>query len=364
VTDVEELTAYGVAHAHSQNVPLPVYREVCRRIVSDDDGTPGSWAAEWTAEGDRCHAAGRPLEAAGRYNLARFPFLDSDARRQAQTRALAACAEWAAGQKGLEQLEVPYAGGVLRCWAGGLSTSNPLPVLVVMGGIVTAKEQWVQLLPRLARLGLAGIVAEMPGVGANETTYTADSWRMIPALLDAVAGRARSGEAYAMALSFSGHLALRAAAHDPRLRGIVTVGAPVARLFTEGVPGLPAITAATLAHLTGVEPAKLAEHLADGWAIPPGELSALDIPVRYVSSLRDEVIPPGEAALLRETVRDLKILEHDDEHAAPRYAAETRLWVLRQIAVTTGAPALPRAALAGAWHLLRARRLLARRRAR
>jgi esterase FrsA len=65
-----------------------------------------------------------------------------------------------------------------------------------------------------------------------------------------------------------------------------------------------------------------------GRALPAAALAALDIPVGYVASLRDEVIPVGELHMLREHVRRLWVLEHDDVHAAPRHLTESQLWTV------------------------------------
>jgi len=52
------------------------------------------------------------------------------------------------------------------------------------------------------------------------------------------------------------------------------------------------------------------------------------VPVAVVTARRDEIIPPGDTALLREAVPDLDLVEHDDVHGAPSHLAETRAWSL------------------------------------
>lgn len=345
--DVAELKGFGLAHAHAQNISPKAYWQVCERITDD-----AAWVAEWTAEAERLAAAGSLIAAAGRYNLARFPFPDSAARREAAARCVAACDQWAASER-LTPLEVDFADGRVRGWTIGLSDGPARPLLIVLGGIVTAKEQWVPLLLQLDRLGLAGVVTEMPGVGENTVTYTHDSALMLSAILDAIGPRADT--AYAMALSFSGHLALRAAARDHRIKGIVTVGAPVRDFFSLAwLAALPVTTAATLEHLTGGPAEKLS---APGWALSDDELAAVTGPVYYVSSRRDEVIPATEAECLT-ALPGLRLLSYDEEHAAPRYAAETRAWVLLSVLRMTGTRPALRLALTVAWSALRQRRRL------
>jgi pimeloyl-ACP methyl ester carboxylesterase len=220
----------------------------------------------------------------------------------------------------------------LRSWACGLSTTAPKPLVVVIGGIVTIKEQWAPMLTNLKRLGMAAIVTELPGAGENTLTYGPDSSRMLSALLDAVADRADVAHTYPIAMSFSGHLALRCATTDPRIRGIVTVGAPTSRFFTDAdwQRALPRVTVDTLAHLTHTDPLDLPGSLT-GWALTGDDLAALDIPVSYTASLRDEIIPPEDWHLLRDRVRDIDIVELDDVHGSPGHVTETQLWTIRSL---------------------------------
>jgi pimeloyl-ACP methyl ester carboxylesterase len=234
---------------------------------------------------------------------------------------------WRNSGRGVEPLELNLPQGRIRCWASGLSTRERKPLLILMGGIVTVKEQWAPTLVKLGRLGMAGIVTELPGVGENEQRYTAGSHRMVTDLLDALADRADVSQTYAIAMSFSGHLALRCAVDDQRLRGVITTGAPIREFFTDTTwqRGVPRITIDTLAHLIGVESGSVEGNLTD-WALTDDHLAALGIPVAYMASLRDEIIPPGEVALLRNHLSDLDIREYDDVHGAPRHTAETQLW--------------------------------------
>jgi pimeloyl-ACP methyl ester carboxylesterase len=198
----------------------------------------------------------------------------------------------------------------------------------------------------MRRMGLAGIVAELPGVGENPLPYSAGSWRMLPELLDAVRDRADVAQAYAVAMGFSGHMALRAAIHDRRIKGIVTAGAPVRDFFLDSSwqERLPRITVATLAHQTGVPVARLGETLRD-WAITKEQLAHIDIPVSCLVSTRDEIIPRSDIRLLQGYVRRLRIAENDDLHGSPRHVVESRLWVAHSTLGMYGAAWLQRAAL-------------------
>src|SRR5947208_2821132 len=146
------------------------------------------------------------------------------------------------------------------------------------------------------------------------------------------------------------------AAEDRRIRGVVTVGAPVAEFFTDRQwqAQLPRITADTLAHMAGVKTGELSRVLPP-MALSREQLASLDIPVAYTASKRDEIIPAGEVRLLTETVRDLRVVEHDDVHGSPRHVAETRVWGALSLLRMRGGGGPRRLLFATALRLLRAR---------
>ena len=356
MSDVGELKQYIEVHARAQRIPDTDRRRILDRITDDGSG-PGSWAHEWTRAGEELERAGRIQDAVRHFTIARFPYVDGPARQEAADRGAAAFDRWRREDAPvIEPLAVETDGGTVHAWTAGLSTRDPKPLLLFSGGIVSTKEQWAPVLLQVARLGMAGLVTELPGVGNNTLVYGPDSHRLYPALLDAVADRAQVDQSYAVALSFSGHLALRAALGDPRIRGIVTAGAPLHHFFTDEdwQQQIPRITVDTLAHLSGVKPGELGAHIRD-WALSEADLAALDIPLAYLVSGRDEIVPPGEVPLLRRTVRDLSLLVNDDVHGSPRHAGETPLWVVLSVLRMRGVRD-PRRALFGAlWRLARLR---------
>ncbi|MEO3810448.1 alpha/beta hydrolase [Sphaerisporangium sp. B11E5] len=329
MNDLSELKRFVVAHAISQNLPAGHYSSLLDRITADAGDEPGSWAYEWIRAGEELEAAGEILAACQYYVMGRFPFADGPGRKRALGRHLAAFDRWRRTQPGIEPVTVEADGVPVRVWAAGLSAEKPRPLLVMTGGIVSPKEQWAAVLPQIAASGMAGVVADLPGVGESPLRYHRESWRLFPAILDALAGRAAVDETYLLALSFSGHMAIEAALRDPRVRGVVANGPPVHDFFTDAAwrARVPGITTSTLAHLTGVRPESLFGHLRD-WAIDDGRLRALNVPLAAVTALRDEIIPPGDAERLRRCVSDLRLLEHDDVHGAPSHLAETRVWSL------------------------------------
>lgn len=351
--DLAELKSYVEVHARAQRIAG--YRELLDAVRSDDGDAPGSWVRTWCEAGDALAARGKHLAACRHYAMARFPCADGPAREDAQRRCVTAFDAWRAGRD-IGRVELEVDGGRVVAWTSGLSTTERLPLLLVSGGIVTLKEQWAPVLLQARRLGMAGVVLEMPGVGENSTRYTADSARLLSHLLDALADRADVRRTFAMALSFSGHLALRCAARDERLRGIVTAGAPVEAFFTDRnwQRQVPRITMDTLARLTGLPAAELPERLP-AWALTAEELKSVGVPVRYVVSERDEIIPAADPRTLAAHLSDVRFLHNDDVHGSPAHVPVTQAWSLLSLLEATGGHRVQRAALGALVRLLRAR---------
>lgn len=360
MNDVAELKQFVTVHARAQRIPRRVYQQLLDRIHNDDDGSPGSWAVEWSRAGAEAERRGELLHACQFYNMARYPYVDGSARRQAAHSLVGAFGQWAARQPDLESLDVAVGGQRVRCWASGLSVSAPRPLGIISGGIVSTKEQWASLLRPARRLGMAGIVMELPGVGENPLRYDIDSWQMLSTILDTVKDRADVSQTYMLAMSFSGHLAFRCALEDPRIKGVVTAGAPVAKFFTDRawLSKVPRITRDTLAHLTQVNAPADIDHMA-AWALTAGQLSALDIPICYMASRHDEIIPNSETRFLLENLPQLRLIENDDVHGSPRHITETRLWCALSMQRIRGISNAQTAALSALLSLVRAARRLA-----
>ncbi|MFF5248705.1 alpha/beta fold hydrolase [Streptosporangium sp. NPDC000095] len=332
MNDLAELKRFVVAHAISQNLPTGHYASPMGRITSDSGDEPGSWSYEWIRAGEEAEAAGETLAACQYYNLGRFPFVDGPGRKRALARCVEAFERWRREWPGIEAVTVEVDGLPVKVWATGLSAEEPRPLLVMTGGIVSPKEQWAPVLPQIAAFGMAGVVAELPGVGENPLRYGPDGWRLFTAILDALAGRAKVSETYLLALSFGGHLALTAALRDRRIRGLVGNGTPIHDFFTDTAwqARVPTITRDTLAHLVGVPPQAVFARIRD-WALDDESLRDLQVPFATVTATKDEIIPPGDTERLKRSVRDLRLIEHSDVHGAPSHLAETRAWSLLAI---------------------------------
>jgi esterase FrsA len=360
MNDIKELKQLANIHAPALNIPSARRRKVVDRIRSDDRGMPGSWVWEWRREGELLERHGHYLDACHYYDMARYPYVDGPARKDVLAKCVHAFDRWQRHNADVERLDVDLGTGQVRAWASGLSSADRRPLLLVIGGILSIKEQWASVLVQARRMGMAIVVTEMPGVGENTLRYDEDSWRMIPGVLDAVSSRADVSQTYVAALDFGGHLALRCTAEDSRIRGIVTTEAPISDPFTAGEwqRELPSVTVNTLAHLTGTKVEDLADQLR-GWALSEEQLAAVDIPVYYTVSLRDEVVPGGEVQRLKDHIRQLHLVENAGVHGLPRSMAEARTWTILSVLRMRRIRSMQRATIGSLWRAMRTRRRLA-----
>ncbi|MER5860104.1 esterase FrsA [Streptomyces sp900105245] len=330
-----ELKEFALLHARGQGMAPRRVERILTGITNDTCGDPRSWAATWTREGRIAASYGRLLDACAHFALARFPHHGDPAREAAGRLVVSTFDIWRERRRDIVRLELPYEGGTVAAWATGLDAPRPRPLLVVMGGIVSVKEQWAPLLPLFARLGYAAVVTEFPGVGENTVRHTPGSWRLLPHLMDRLEGRAKVSDTSMLTLSFSGRLALRAATEDTRIRRVLTVGAPVGAFFTDPAwwPRVPGITADTLCALTGAPDRAALWSELPRHAMTAEQLRRVRIPVRYVASSRDEIIPAGEQHLLR-ALPDLRVKTFDDVHGSPAHLGAMRRWLVSQLLLT------------------------------
>jgi esterase FrsA len=351
---LDELKQLVLLHARSQGLSIPHCQTILGAIRSDGGDTPDSWVAVWCAKAEACLARGDQLGACRHFNMARFPYLDGIARESAHHRCVVAFQSWAS-ERNVKRVDIALDDGHVGVWLDA-ETPKHWPLLLVMGGIVSIKEQWGQMIPLARRLRMCIAVTEMPGVGDNTLRYQPDSWRMVTALLNRLADDCDVGQTYMLALSFSGHLALQASLRDSRLRGVLTVGAPVHAFFSEQSHWrhLPETTLRTLAHVTGFAKGRLPSFMKD-FSLTADELARIDIPVSYVASRKDEIIPSSEYRMLRDYAPRWRLIEHDDVHGSPHHLLATRLFLIHSLLDMRGGSIIKRRLLGFARWLLRIR---------
>lgn len=315
-------------HGRAQAIPSSEIDRILLSIDSLDDG-PRGWATVWARAADVRLARGDHAGAMARLNLARFPFPSTAEGRRAHARCVAIAADIAAGQ-GITRLDL----GDSAAWYRPAPDSADTPrLLVVCGGIVSIKEQWFSLFGLGRRLGLAVLLTELPGVGEHDAAYGLDAPERFGALLDSAATRQPFQSAFAMALSFGGTVALKAAARDTRIGGLLSVGPPIRHFFRDSTwwPRVPQTTKDALVATTRVDEQALPQALAP-FALEDSELAAINVPVTAVASLRDEILPTADPLLLRTAVPSARVVAYDDVHGSPHHLLDTRLLTLAALA--------------------------------
>lgn len=327
--DLRELTDLVHLHSGAQGLDRVWVDEVLRRIEYADGSTAEAWAPVWTREATAAQASGDWALALKLYNLARFPFINEPSRREAHELCLRACLELTGpryARSPVARIELRVRGHSVPFYLRR-SLKARAPLLLVFGGIVSNKEQWLGFLDLTDKLGMDVAIAEFPGVGENRLPLNAYSHEMVKYIIDAVQGP-QVQECFIIALSFGGTLALRQAAQDTRIRGIATVGAPI-RSFYEDVDWwnrIPSTTRVTLQYILGVPEVDVFEQLAS-LALTTRELSNVRIPVHYVQCMHDEIIQSVDATQLAAITGPLQRLNVNDVHGAPNHLKAVRLFI-------------------------------------
>ncbi|MDA8190554.1 alpha/beta hydrolase [Acidiferrobacter thiooxydans] len=328
---LDELKDLVHLHSRAQAIDRRLTAAVLAAIESAEHDGAGSWTQAWSEVGEAAWREQRWLDAVKMFNLARFPFVQREGQRRAHHACVASFAAWVhQTRQRVETLTI--AGGAFKAYAAGLD--HDWPMLIVTGGIVSIKEQWHRFLQLAERLRLCVVVAEMPGVGENTLCYHPSAHAMYGAILDTLVQRANTAHCHLLALSFSGHLALLHASVDQRIIGVTTVGAPVVRFFRDEAwfAQVPEVTKRTLAHLTRYTPETLFEEMRN-WALPD-DLPPITVPVYYLQSKWDEIIPEGEVAALGWLASDLRSYRLPDVHGSPNHLGLMSLWIVSTILAT------------------------------
>ncbi|WP_150244399.1 alpha/beta hydrolase [Nocardiopsis quinghaiensis] len=333
---LDEAKEFVRLHARHMGLSAAEIERVLDRIHDLDGVGEGGWVTEWSRLAAECHESGNTPDAANLYVLARFPCADTPAKASAARSAASATVGWMA-ETGAGEKRFARVGEAKVSFLFSRPPKTDAPLVVMMGGIVALKEQWSGFLGLSRRLGCAIAIADFPGVGENEVPYSRAAADVYTAIMDAVADDCDAANTLAVAPSFGGHLAMLCSARDERLRRLVTVGAPLRAFFTDpdAHAGMPRITRAALGRAARVSHDELAARL-DELALAPDEIAALRIPVTYVASTRDEIIPCHDWRDASVLNTGLSVYAFDDVHGAPHHLRQTRLLTLTALCQHAG----------------------------
>ncbi|MGW6979286.1 alpha/beta hydrolase family protein [Streptomyces sp. NPDC054932] len=208
------------------------YRRVSDGLASVDDWGPaflrtGHGYLQRAAAAGSSRSVGEYLLTAARWfhlaTLAPYP--------EAQRAAVAADDAMSRALTVLEPGARRVSGEGFTGWLRG--PSDAPGTVVVVPGLDSAKEEFLDLVSALLARGLAVFAMDGPGQGvlAATTTFVPDYERVVGRVVDAL-GVARIG---LVGLSLGGYFAARAAALEPRVAAVATVSGPL-RLDWEELP--------------------------------------------------------------------------------------------------------------------------------
>ncbi|MBY0595854.1 alpha/beta fold hydrolase [Bacillus bingmayongensis] len=317
---LEELKQFVELHIKSQNLQYTFPLEVLSRISSYNTETKGSWEYEWLQEGNRVLSQDK-LEAIQCFNFARFPYVSNETQKKVYDSLLENFNTYVS-QTDIKQEWLQLESRKCKVYTSNLDKAKPL--LIVMGGIVSIKEQWYKFLEVGPKLGFSVIVTEFPKVGENTIPFRADSYRMLQEILDHFQNEVDVNHTYYVGMSFGGQLGIQCALQDSRIKGIVTVGAPLYEFYhlaDQNWHDIPSVTRKTLSHVCELTEDELRKELVN-FSIDVNALNRLKIPITYVFSLKDEIIPITELAFIKQHISNLDLITFDDVHGSPNYMGQ------------------------------------------
>jgi pimeloyl-ACP methyl ester carboxylesterase len=188
-------------------------REVAARI-SDYR----SWVAELSAFGDRLEGEGRLRAAAGMLRAADFFVSPNDPQRPALRKRFIELAQAVSGIEPDQREWVAYEGSALPAYR--LAPASPQATVVVFGGFDSYVEEWFAVMRYAVDRGIEVIAFDGPGQGSaleeRGIKMTPEWHRPVSAVFDHFGLE----NAAIIGISLGGCLAIRAAAHEPRVSAV------------------------------------------------------------------------------------------------------------------------------------------------
>jgi len=181
--------------------------------------------------------------------------------------------------------------------APGADSAHPAPLVVLLNGGSTSKEElngWRD--PFLAR-GFATLALDNPGTGESwgVAHYVPNQHALLDDLRRAVAAHsALDGRIALIGVSLGGMLAVDLATEAPDLAAVVTVTAPFAP--GEYVVEMAPLTQWEIAHVTGF-PEDCLPYLCSAVSLAP-RAPRLHMPTLVIGAGRDWIVPPDESRRL------------------------------------------------------------------
>jgi len=334
---VAAANAHWAARFIANGTSYSDFQATMSRISAWDD-----WCREWGRTARRyeqlagtAEAAGRAITAGGAWRQAalcwhwgKFVFVDHpDQQRAAHERTVACFRRGAATlSPPAEPVRVPYRDTALAAYLRVPGPGGRYPVVIMMAGLDSVKEELQATAEYMLSRGLATIAVDGPGQGEAEYELPIEPAyeRVAAAVADYLDGRDdidpdRIG---AFGVSLGGYYAARAAAFEPRLRAAVVLAGPYCWALDWDI--LPPQTRATFQRRSGAATeAEARERMA---ALTLEHAAArITCPLLVAAGGRDRLVPPYQAErLAREAPGAELMFDPDGSHGLTNHAFESR----------------------------------------
>jgi predicted amidohydrolase/dienelactone hydrolase len=334
---VAAANAHWAARFIANGTSYSDFQATMARITVWDD-----WCREWgrTAQyyerlAEAADESGQKLTAGEAWRRAalcwhwgKFVFVDDlDQQRAAHNRTVACFRRGAATlSPPAEPVRIPYQNTTLAAYLRIPSTSQKPPVVIMMPGLDSVKEELQATAEYMLARGLAIIAIDGPGQGEAEYELPIEPAyeRVATAVADYLAGRddidpARIG---GFGVSLGGYYAARAAAYEPRIKAAVSLAGPYQWSLDWGI--LPPQTRATFQRRSGAKTEAEAREKLSALTLEHAA-ARITIPLLVAAGGRDRLVPTYHAErLAREAPGAELMLDPDGSHGLTNHAFESR----------------------------------------
>jgi dienelactone hydrolase len=289
----------------------------------------------------RSRSAGEHLSrAAVYYHFAKFVFVDDLGQMREAHRHAVECLDDALAHLAPtgRRVEIPFEGsrlvGVLRVPAG----EGPHPVVIMLSGLDSAKEELRATEDTFLARGLATFAVDGPGQGEAEYDLPIRGDWSAPgiAIADAVSALpdVDADRLGLWGVSLGGYYAPRvAAALGDRVRACVALAGPYN--FGDCWDGLPALTRQTFQVRSGAADEAEAHRIASTLGLE-GQVRSITAPLLVVFGRKDRLIPWQHAERLASEAADVELLmleegNHGCANIAPWHRPYTADWLATRL---------------------------------
>ncbi len=323
------------------------FNDVERILAASDDWArwPGLWGETAETYARLAEAGGTKPTRARLYRLAslyahfgQFMAFGAPEERDALH---ARSVEWSRRSLALlpgrwRRLEIPFDGGCLYANLRVPPGPEARPVVVLLPGLDSIKEELASMEDLLLERGLATLALEGPGQGEarRHGGWRLEHERAVAAALDALRGEPGTDlERVGVAgRSFGGYLAGRAAALLPRIRACVVIGGTSDLAPWES---LQPIIRRDFQEFCQVATEAEAARIAAQVSLPP-----IPAPLLVVHGGRDTIFPPEQARRVLDAARGPRelLFYEDGNHVCENYAPRCRPAVADWLALRLTGP--------------------------